>query len=283
MDSRVGQQLGDYRLLSPLGQGGFADVYLGEHVSDKTRAAIKVLRMQMPDADVDAFLREARMISQLKHSHIIRILGYGLHEEDNTPFLVMQYAFKGTLRHRHHKGAILTPGSILPYIKQVAAALQYAHDQKIVHRDVKPENMLLGPDDAILVSDFGLAIVMHGSSYQQSLASIDGTLGYMAPEQFYGKPRPASDQYALAVTVYEWLSGARPFVGTPTEIQAQHLQAQPPRLVGRNLAPPRKNHRAGCPRKRCKPGGTRPGWRDCGGNGRITPGARSGRSLHRRH
>lgn len=235
MEYREHKQLGNYRVLYLLGRGGFADVYLGEHLVDKTQVAIKVLRMQMASTDVAAFYREAQTIAHLKHPHIIEVLDYGVDEQDNAPFFIMQYAPKGTLRERYPKGAVLTPGSILPSIKQAASALQYAHDQKLIHRDVKPENMLLTAHDELLISDFGLAIIMHGSSYQQSNQDVAGTIAYMAPEQFQGHPRAASDQYALGVVAYEWLSGSRPFLGTAAEIQAQHLQALPARLSGRGL------------------------------------------------
>ncbi|MDQ6645354.1 MAG: serine/threonine-protein kinase, partial [Chloroflexota bacterium] len=229
----MSQQFGNYRILHPLGRGAFADVYLGKHISDNTQVAIKVLRMDMAATDVESFLREAHTITRLEHPHIIRVLECGVQE--NTPFLVMQYAPNGTLREHHPKGAILTPISILPYIKQIVSALQYAHDHKIIHRDMKPENMLLGQYNEILLSDFGLAIIVQSSSYQHSTQGIDGTLAYMAPEQFLGKAREASDQYALGVMIYEWLSGSRPFAGTPDEIRAQHMQAPPGRLCGRGL------------------------------------------------
>ncbi len=224
MSNRVGQQFGNYRLLRLLGIGGFAEVYLGEHVIDKTLAAVKVLRMHMPHADVDSFLQEARTIARLEHPHIIRLLEFGVSDQESIPFLVMSYASNGTLREYYPKGVVLLADSILDIVKQIASALQYAHDQNLIHRDIKPENMLLGPYNRVLLSDFGLAIIAQSSRhlYPQGVA---GTIPYMAPEQFQGKPRPASDQYALGVTVYEWLCGTLPFVGTPAEIQAQHLHA----------------------------------------------------------
>jgi len=118
---------------------------------------------------------------------------------------------------------------IISYVKQVAEALQYAHDEKLIHRDVKPENMLLGRRGELLLSDFGIALMAQSSRYQSTL-DMAGTIAYMAPEQIHGKPRPASDQYALAVVVYEWLCGDRPFHGSFTEIAIQHAVAPPPPL-----------------------------------------------------
>jgi eukaryotic-like serine/threonine-protein kinase len=227
MLDRVGQQLGNYRLLRLLGQGGFADVYLGEHVYLRTQAAIKVLQMRVVGDDMESFLNEARTIANLKHAHIVRVLEFGV--EGNTPFLVMEYASSGTLRQRYPKGTRLPLTTIVPYVKQVASALQYAHDRKLIHRDVKPENMLLESEKAILLSDFGIALVAQSSRYQNTQETV-GTIAYMAPEQLQGKPRPASDQYSLGIVVYEWLSGVRPFHGSFTEMYSQHLFVPPPPL-----------------------------------------------------
>ena len=134
MPDRIGQQLANYHLIRQLGQGGFADVYLGEHVYLSTPAAIKVPQMRLTDEDKQNFLEEARTIAHLKHPSIVRILEYDV--VDSIPFLVMEYAPNGTLRQCHPKGAVLPPASIVPYVRQVAAALQYAHDQKLIHRDV---------------------------------------------------------------------------------------------------------------------------------------------------
>jgi serine/threonine protein kinase len=229
------QNLGNYRLLSLIGQGGFADVYLGEHIYLKTRAAIKVLRTQLAQEDMNNFLVEARTIAHLLHPNIVRVLECGV--EHNTPFLVMDYAPNGTLRKRYPRGTQLPLGIIVPTIKQVAAALQYAHDQRIVHRDIKPENMLIGAQDEILLSDFGIATMAQSSHYQTR--DIVGTVSYMAPEQIQGKPRPASDQYALGIIVYEWLTGACPYHGSFTEVAAQQMYAPLPPLRARfpNVAP----------------------------------------------
>src|SRR5437660_11229372 len=228
MVDRVGQQLGNYHLILFLGEGGFAEVYLGEHIHLGTQAAIKVLHTQLTSDDVDKFRAEARTIAHLIHPHIVRILDFGV--EDKTPFLVMDYAPHGTLRQRHPKGVALPLATIAPYVKQVAEALQYAHDEKLIHRDIKPENMLLGRRNDILRSDFGIALVAQSSRYQ-SAQEMAGTMAYMAPEQIQGKPRPASDQYSLGIVVYEWLSGDRPFHGSLTELVGQHLSVPPPPLA----------------------------------------------------
>jgi WD40 repeat protein len=225
--NRVGHQLGNYRLISVLGEGGFAEVYLGEHIHLGTKAAVKVLHTQLTNENVDAFRTEARTIAHLVHPHIVRVFDFGV--EGTTPFLVMDYAPNGTLRQIHPKGSSLALATIIAYVKQVTDALQYAHDEKLIHRDIKPENMLVGRRNEVLLSDFGIALVAQSSRYQ-SIQDVIGTIVYMSPEQIQGKPRPASDQYSLGIVVYEWLCGNRPFHGTFTELCAQHMFAPPPSL-----------------------------------------------------
>ncbi len=227
MIDRVGQQLGNYRIERLLGSGGFADVYLGKQVYLDSLAAIKLLKTNLSTGDIEDFRSEARTLVRLIHPHIVRILDYGL--EGNTPFLVMDYAPNGTLRQRHQRGERLPLGTVIAYVNEVASALQFAHDQKIIHRDVKPENMLLGRHNEILLSDFGIAVVAQSTRTQFTQETV-GTISYMAPEQIQAHPRPASDQYSLGVIVYEWLSGERPFSGTFTEIAVKHMMTPVPPL-----------------------------------------------------
>jgi serine/threonine protein kinase len=228
MADRIGQQLGNYCLRRLLGQGGFADVYLGEHVYLGTNAAVKVLQARLSsEGDLKWFLNEARTVARLSHPNIVRVLDFGVDNE--TPFLVIEYAPNGTLRERHPQGTMLPITTIVSYVKQVAAALQYAHDEKLIHRDVKPENMLVGRRDEILLNDFGVALIAQ-STRDQSTESLAGTAMYIAPEQIQGKPRTASDQYSLGIVVYEWLTGYVPFSGSFTELCTQHLFAPPPPL-----------------------------------------------------
>src|SRR6266851_4004770 len=231
MADREGQQVGSYRLLHLLGRGGFAEVYLGQHIYLNSQAALKVLQTVLNEEDIEHFAKEARTLASLTHPHIIRVLDYAV--ENGTPFLVMEYAANGTLRQRHPHGTLLPVETIISYVRQVASALQYAHDQRLIHRDIKPENMLLGSTGEILLSDFGLAMPASHTVDQSTQAmeiSFAGTTPYLAPEQLQGKPQPASDQYSLAVVVYEWLCGKRPFNGSPLEIAMQHISAPPPPL-----------------------------------------------------
>ncbi len=227
MIDRVGQQLGNYRLVRLLGRGGFAEVYLGEHVDLGTQAAIKVLHAQLTSKDIERFNAEASTIARLSHPHIVQLLEYAT--DEGIPFLVLDYAPGGTLRERHPRGTPVAVETILPYVRQACDALHYAHEEKLIHRDVKPENLLLSADGQVLLGDFGIATVAQ-SSHSQSTQEALGTITYMAPEQIQGKPRPASDIYALGIIVYEWLTGEAPFSGSFGEIATQHLFATPQSL-----------------------------------------------------
>jgi serine/threonine protein kinase len=235
MSQRIGQQVGVYRLLRVLGEGGFATVYLGEHLHLGTLAALKLLHLSFSSEGVEAFRREALLIARLDHPHIVRVLDYDV--QAGMPFLVMSFAPGGTLRQLYPRGSRLGLSTVLDYVSQVASALQYAHDQHIIHRDLKPENLLLGRNKEILLSDFGIALLSQ-SSLHQGTQDVVGTAAYMAPEQFKGKPGKASDQYALAVIVYEWLTGERPFSGSFVELASQHLYAAPPPIQGKAAVSP---------------------------------------------
>jgi len=185
MVNLVGQQLGQYCLTRLLGRGGFADVYLGEQIYLGSQAAIKVLSAPLAPEARSGFLDEARTLVRLAHPRIIRLLDYGMQEQ--TPFLVMEYAPGGTLRKLHPCGERLPLPTVVEYVQQVAEALQYAHNERLIHRDVKPDNLLLGQHGEILLSDFGIALLAH-STRSQRTENIVGTVSYMAPEQIQGHP-----------------------------------------------------------------------------------------------
>ncbi|HEU5368578.1 MAG TPA: serine/threonine-protein kinase, partial [Ktedonobacterales bacterium] len=235
MSDYRGQHFGNYQLTKLLGEGGYAQVYLGEQVFLKTKVAVKVLRAHLDEEKVKQFCFEANTIARLEHPHIVRLLDFGV--ENAAPYLIIDYAPNGTLRQRHHQGIPIPLATVVSYVEQIAEALDYAHQQKIIHRDIKPENLLVGRKDEVLLSDFGIAVVAHQTT---SLTTQDGlgTISYVAPEQLRSRPRPASDQYALAAVVYEWLTGSTLFQGSPIEVAMQHLEVSPPpmREVG-NLFP----------------------------------------------
>ncbi len=223
MGNQVGEQFGNYRLTKRLGGGGFGDVYLAENIYTHHLVAVKIPNERVPLGAEELFFDEARTFAQFDHPHIARLLDFGV--KDNTPYLVIEYAKQGSLRDRHQKGTQVDLATVIVYVKQIAGALQYAHDRKITHRDIKPDNVLMKSQGEILLTDFGIAIDSY--SWKHILQIPAGSLPYMAPEQTLGKAGSSSDQYALAITVYEWLCGTVPFKGTRAEIEEQHKRTLP--------------------------------------------------------
>lgn len=227
MNSLEGMLLGKYRLGKSIGSGSFAEVYYGFDTELYREVAVKVLHARILN-DASLFIAEARTTAFLAHPYIIPI--HDLIVQNKRPFLILEYA-PGTLRNCHPRGTTVPPRIIIDYVRKLAGALQYAHDQKLIHRDVNPRNMLLGRHNEILLSDFGLALVLQSSRVQLT-QEVAGTPPYMAPEQYRGNACFASDQYALAVAVYEWLCGNTPFQGDFFELQGLHLTASPPPIPG---------------------------------------------------
>jgi len=221
--------LGNYRLQQLLGQGDSAEVYSAEDMLQHTQVAIKLTYGDWTGDEASKFLAHSHVLTSMDHSHIVSISDFGI--EQNVAYLVMEYMPHGNLRQSHPRGTQLPFEVILHYVRQVASALIYVHEHGLVHRDIKPHNMLLGHDGEIKLSDFGIAIVSHSLSPIVGAArSFEGTVPYAAPEQLRGQSRRASDQYALAITIYEWLCGDWPFSGTFHEVTHQHLFVQPPPL-----------------------------------------------------
>lgn len=230
------QRLGNYQLIQLLGSGGFARVYLGKHTYLNTLAAVKVLDASQEDVDVEKFLVEARIAASLQHPHIIRVLECGL-ESGWLPYLIMDYAPNGTLHLLHSDGSPLPPKLIIRYVRQIASALRFIHERGFIHRDIKPANVLLGYDHRLLLADFGIAMATHEAAATDEELCF-GTVLYTAPEQIIGSPCQASDQYALGIMVYEWLTGRLPFQGQLASIAYQHLYGTPPSLCDTNPAIP---------------------------------------------
>lgn len=233
--SLVNHHVGDYTLIHELGQGGYARVYLSIHDHFETTVALKLLDLRLAsDEEVKHFLFEAEILAHLHHPHIVRTLDFGWDED--TPFMVMEYASGGTLYDFFPLHLPLSMCTILPFVLQIASALQYVHNHGLIHCDVKPENVLLGPNMEVWLGDFGTAqSTAATSSKQPGTNEVVGTIRYMAPEQITGNPLPASDQYALALMVYQWLCGRGPFQGTMLQVYLQQLDTPPPRL--RDLVP----------------------------------------------
>jgi serine/threonine protein kinase/DNA polymerase III delta prime subunit len=227
MADHIGQQFGNYQLLRLIGEGSFAEIYLAEHLYLEIPAAIKILHARMKPDSHESFRREARTIAHLQHPHIVRVFDFGI--QDQIPYLVMEYIQGGTLRSLHPQGTRLPYEQIVSYVKQIASALDYAHEQRVIHCDVKPENILLNAKGEVVLSDFGVAVVKDTLALV-SEHNIAGTPRYMAPEQFQDQACAASDQYSLGVIVYEWLCGEPPFDGPSMAVLNKHQLQAPPSL-----------------------------------------------------
>jgi serine/threonine protein kinase len=240
-----GEQLGRYRLLRLLGSGGMGEVYLAEDARISQQVAIKIIRTEgiaYPESESakDAarlFEREARAIARLDHPNILPLYAYGEETLHGIPltYLVMPYRKEGTLANwlrQRGSTAFLTPEEATPLVQQAAVALQHAHDQQVIHQDIKPTNFLIRLRDDqpsrpdLLLADFGIARLT--SATASASQSIRGTPTYMAPEQWEGHPVPATDQYALAIMAYELLVGRPPFQGGPGQVMRQHYLTPPP-------------------------------------------------------
>ena len=217
-----------YQLLERIGGGGMAEVYLAEDTLLTRRVAVKILRSQYTgDEDfVARFRQEARAAARLSHPNIVSIFDVGCAED--THYIVMEYVSGETLKDFIKREGTLSPQIVLELAYQVAAALKHAHDNKIVHCDIKPHNILISRDGLAKVTDFGIARAVSSQTSTQ-VAGVLGSVHYLSPEQARGYGVDAqSDIYSLGVVMYEMLSGAPPFDGpSAISIAMKHLQEQP--------------------------------------------------------
>src|ERR671931_1154357 len=218
---------GRYRIERKLGTGGMADVYLAEDQELGRRVAIKILndRHAADDQFVERFRREAKNAAGLSHPNIVSIYDRG--DAEGTYYIAMEY-----LAGRSLKELILSRGPTpiriaIDYTRQTLAAIGFAHRHGIVHRDIKPHNVVVDSDGRLKVTDFGIA--RSGASQMTEVGSIIGTAQYLSPEQARGSPvDQTSDLYSVGVVLYELLTGQVPFTGeTPLEIAMKHLSEVP--------------------------------------------------------
>ncbi len=234
----VGAQLGPYRIIRLLGEGGMGRVYVAEHIVIARRVALKVLRRDQSsnERSVSRFFAEARVVNQIHHSGIVEVTD--LFIDDGQPCIVMELLEGGTLADVIARDGHLSVRDALLVSRQVADALVAAHRHGVVHRDLKPENIFLTHPDGQLrakVLDFGVAKLhdsLEHTGRKTAAGSIVGTPEYMAPEQLAGRPVDhRADIYALGICLYEALCGKRPFLGGFGELVVQHLTVEPAPLV----------------------------------------------------
>ena len=229
-----------YRILSRLGTGGMAAVYLAEDQELGRRVAIKILddRHATDAGFLERFRREAQNAASLSHPNIVAIYDRG--EAEGSSYIAMEYLEGPTLKDLIVREGPLPIPIAIDYARQILAAVGFAHRNGIVHRDIKPHNVLVGEDGRCKVTDFGIA--RSGASEMTEVGSIVGTAQYLSPEQARGGPiSPASDLYSVGVVLYEMLTGTVPFAGEqPLEIAMKHLSGVP-------AAP--STHRRGIPRE----------------------------------
>ncbi len=236
----LGQSFGKCLLLDVIGRGGMGTVYLGEHLFLRRRVAIKVLSRDLSadPEEVARFEREAVNAARLDHPNIVRI--WDVDEHDGRPFIVMELVEGedlGDLLLRHPR---LSPERAARIVREVALALEHAHGKGIVHRDITPGNILLGRDGRVKITDFGLALEADRAEDSRD-GTVTGTPHYLAPEQARGLAADGrSDLYSLGVTLYEMLTGERPFEGaSPESIVRKHLEPARPSARSRRAGLPK--------------------------------------------
>ncbi|HLQ10610.1 MAG TPA: serine/threonine-protein kinase, partial [Ktedonobacteraceae bacterium] len=237
----LGKEVGDCLLEKLIGYGGTSAVFLAQPRNSEQKVAVKVF---LPRSTLDShaqkgfyrrFLREAQAASELDHPHILSVYSYGEHQ--GLPYIIMPYLPGGALADYVKKEGPLTLRVAQDYLKQIAEALDYAHECSCVHCDVKPANILLGGGGQVVLSDFGIVRLLQGTSLtaQQSVKSPEtlmGTPDYISPEQALGEPLDGrSDIYSLAVTLFFLLTGEPPFKSDSTIAMAlMHVHEKPPLL-----------------------------------------------------
>lgn len=222
----TGEAVGHYQLVEQLDRRRAVEVWRGQHISLHTQVALKILpragRSSEDYQRVERRLRnEALVLAGLRHQHIVGFRDY-LEGRDYRA-LVLEYAPCGSLAYHHGSGRKLPLSLVRLYTMQIGEALDAMHRRQLIHCDVKPSNMLLATPHHALLADFGVAIYTYVPARYQG-----GTPHYMAPEQYYGAPCAASDQYGLATCVYEWLTGHRPFSG-----ETRHMMRRRERSIPR--------------------------------------------------
>jgi serine/threonine protein kinase len=225
------RRLASYTLLEPIGHGGMAVVYRARQDSLDRTVAVKILSENLAASTefMERFRREARTAASMRHPNVITVHDFG-EDDRGVPYLVLEYIGGPTLADLMDAG--LDDQRIPDLLDQIAAGLDYAHARGVIHRDIKPGNVLMTEDGRAVLADFGLAWLLEGAHLTLT-GGVIGTPEYMSPEQAAGSPIDhRSDVYALGVVLYEMLVGDRPFVAeTPIGVLLMHLQDQAPSVL----------------------------------------------------
>jgi serine/threonine protein kinase/ligand-binding sensor domain-containing protein len=239
VDPLIGRRLGAYQLLEQIGQGGMATIYKAYQPSMDRYVAVKVLPSHFTEDEtfLARFTQEARTLARLEHPHILPVHDYG--EQEGITYLVMRYVDAGTLKDLIAREGPLALARAARILNQVGRALDYAHSQGVVHRDIKPTNVLIDERGDAFLTDFGIAKLVAGTAQFTATGAIVGTPAYMSPEQGMAEAVDhRSDIYSLGVVLYEMVTGRVPFEAeTPLAVLLQHVNAPlpPPRLIKPNL------------------------------------------------
>ncbi|MDA1475586.1 Stk1 family PASTA domain-containing Ser/Thr kinase [Bacillus changyiensis] len=236
----IGKRIsGRYQILRVIGGGGMANVYLAEDIILDREVAIKVLRFDfVHDADfIKRFRREAESAASLDHPNIVSI--YDVGEEDNIYYIVMEYVEGMTLKEYINQNGALHPKEAVNIMEQIVSAIAHAHDNQIVHRDIKPHNILINHMGHIKVTDFGIAMALSSTTITHN-NSVLGSVHYLSPEQAKGGlSTKKSDIYSLGIVMFELLTAQTPFVGeSAVSIALKHLQAETPSVKRWNASVP---------------------------------------------
>ena len=241
MSDLTGKTLGNYRIIERIGRGGMATVYRAYQPALERYVAVKVIHPQLASDDeqfLKRFQREAKSVAALRHSNIVQVFDFGV--QDDLTYMVMEYLEGGTLKDELNalaeKGETMPMKDVQRIFQDIASAIDYAHRQGMVHRDVKPANVMMTTKGDVILTDFGVARIIGGAQYTVT-GAVTGTPAYMSPEQGQGeRGDERSDVYALSVVLYEMVTGRVPFdADTPLAVIFKHISDPLP--IPRQLNP----------------------------------------------